>query len=264
MARAVVLALAVAGCGGGDSRPAATTVPTSAPPTTAAGSTTTAARGGAAFFDEVLEGSDQAGGYTYRQSFPRLAGLADTAVQDRVNEAIRAVATAIIDGFVAEAEDAARRLGPSSPGSSLTGGYTVARLGGGLASVELGRTVYVAGAAHPFGTGEGLTFDLRTGARLALADLFAPGAEYLGALSEQSRRSLRAQFGPDAFPGNIDAGTQPAAESFAVWTVTDQELVLTFPQGQAAPSAVGTTEVRIPLASLRDLLNPTRPLAPGG
>jgi hypothetical protein len=70
-----------------------------------------------------------------------------------------------------------------------------------------------AGAAHPLGVVVTLTFDLRTGRRYALADLFAPGARYLESLSRMSRELLAEELGPDADPQSVAEGTAPRPPS---------------------------------------------------
>ena len=104
-------------------------------------------------------------------------------------------------------------------------------------------------------------YDLATGRRLALADLFAPGAPYLERLSELSRQLLLAQPDFDQLQDFVLPGTEPKVENFAGWTLTDQDLVITFSEYQVAPYAMGMPHVSIPFASLRTLLDPAGPLA---
>ena len=56
-------------------------------------------------------------------------------------------------------------------------------------------------------------------------------------------------------------GTEPTADNFDGWNLTDQDLVITFSEYQVAPYAMGMPHVSIPFASLRTLLDPAGPLA---
>ena len=265
----VALAL-VAGACGGDGKPVVTattvgasstsapsTTPTSAPVAATTTTTTVAAR--PTVVDDVLRGGSEADHYTYRATFPKLQGLADARVQDTVNADLRAGVQRVVDEFVAGTDDFAPL--PDSQPSALDGTYRVTRLDDRLASFQVTVSRYFSGAAHPGAVLLASTYDLVTGRRLALADLFTVGAPYLDRLSELSRQLLLAQPDFDQLQDFVLPGTEPKAENFAGWTVTDQDLVITFSEYQVAPYAMGMPHVSIPFASLRTLLDPAGPLA---
>lgn len=266
----VVLGLVAAGCGGGGDDPAGgpatTTTPTAVTTTstspavapTTSSTVDLAAR--PALADVTLAGGSEAEGYTYEVTFPEVTGLADPAAQQAINDRTRAEVTAAVDEFVA----GTREFGGTAIAgqqSRAEGTYAVDRLDEGLFSFRLPVSRYFAGAAHPGRVLLTFTYDLGSGRRLALADLFAPGAPYLERLSELSRQLLLAQPGFDQLPGFVDPGTEPAAENFARFTLTGQDLVITFAEYQVAPYAMGMPHVSIPFASLRTLLDPAGPLA---
>ncbi|MEA2901557.1 MAG: hypothetical protein QOH36_1444 [Actinomycetota bacterium] len=269
---AVALALglsATAGCGGDDSpTETATTVgapSTSAPSTTVTSkpaTATTTAAAQAAFVDDVLTGGNEAERYTFQLTFPKLQGLADASVQDSINADVRAAVGVVVDEFVTGVKDFGAPPPPvADQKSALEGDYEVARLDDGLASVGVRVSRFYAGAAHPGAVLLTFNYDLVTGRRLALAELFAPGAPYLERLSELSRQLLLAQPGFDQVQDFVLPGTEPKAENFAGWTLTDQDLVITFSEYQVGPYAMGMPHVSIPFASLRTLLDPAGPLA---
>jgi hypothetical protein len=263
------LGLMTAGCGGDSpssttstsvvvtsSTVPATTVATAPSSTATTSPTTSPAR--PTVVDDVLRGGSEADGYTYEQTFPRLQGLADMPVQDAINAQILTEVTAIVDEFVAGTEGA---VDPADLQSGLRGGYEVSRIDDDLLSTRVFASPYFAGAAHPGSVQATFNFDLRTGKRLTLADLFTPGSPYLATLSEQSRQLLAAQPGIGDLPEFVTPGTEPTEANFAHWTLSDQDLVITFDQYQVAPGAAGTPHVSIPFASLRTILDPTGPLA---
>ncbi|HEX7276328.1 MAG TPA: RsiV family protein [Acidimicrobiales bacterium] len=269
-----VLGLVAAGCGGGDgdgesgstaattSPAAVTTTAPSSPTTDAVSPTTTADVGRPTVADVTLQGGSEPERYSYEVTYPDVAGLADPTVQKAVNDETRADVTAAIDEFVSGTDD----FGPPLPEladqrSAFTGRYQLARLDDGLLSFRLPVSRFYTGQAHPARVLLTFTYDLGNGRRLALADLFLPGSPYLDRLSELSRQLLLAQPGFDQMPEFVTPGTEPKAENFANWTVTDQDLVITFNEYQVAPYAMGTPHVSIPFASLRTLLDPAGPLA---
>ncbi len=275
---AVITALALLAGGCSDDTPTTTASPPttvsrgSSVPTTASGPTTSAVTAttattvlpaaGPSVVDDVLRGGGDADGYTYQATFPKLQGLADATVQDAVNAGIRAEVTAVVDEFISAAKEF-----PGPPAelggqpSGLTGTYEVSRLDEGLASLRVRVSQFFAGAAHPGAVIRTFNYDLRSGERLALADLFTAGSPYLDRLSELSRQLLAAQPGFEDLSTSVLRGTEPKADNFAGWTLTDQDFVVTFSEYQVAPYAMGMPHVSIPFASLRLLLDPAGPLA---
>ena len=267
----VVVVLLAGGCGDGDSSTAAPT--TTAPATTVAAitsttataaltSSTTLAGARPTVVDDVLMGGSEVERYTYQLTIPKLQGLADLTVQTAVNDQIRAQATGAVDEFVLGVKD----FGPPPPGqedqrSGLTGSYEVSRLDDGLASFRVRQSRFFVGSAHPNATLVTFNYDLHTGKRLALADLFTAGSLYLATLTDLSRQLLAAQPGFDGLQSFVTPGTEPQEENFDGWTLSDQDLVITFDEGQVAPNAMGMPHVSIPFASLRLLLDPAGPLA---
>ena len=267
---ALAVGLLATGCGGDDSPTAtATTVApatTSRPATTVtskpAVTTTTSPSARPAFVDDVVTGGNGAERYSYRLTFPRLQGLVDTPVQDSINADIRAAVGVVVDEFVVGVKDFGAPPPPlADQNSALEGDYEVARLDDGLASVGVRVSRFYAGAAHPGAVLLTFNYDLASSRRLALVDLFAPGAPYLERLSELSRELLLAKPGFDQVQDFVLAGTEPKAENFGGWTLTDQDLVITFSEYQVGPYAMGMPHVSLPFASLRTLLDPAGPLA---
>lgn len=118
--------------------------------------------------------------------------------------------------------------------------------------------------AHPNTYYRTFTYDTRTGASLALDDLFAPGAPYLDRLSAQTRADLPNLLGggsagdppvegSDAFP-EITAGTQPEEDSFQNFAIDGTMLRIIFPPYQVGPYSLGTVVDPIPLSTFASIL----------
>ncbi len=100
------------------------------------------------------------------------------------------------------------------------------------------------------------TFDTRSGASLALKDLFISGFAYLNTLSEISRARLSAIIGQDVETTFIIDGTVPEEGNFANFFPDNSELVFLFPPYQVAPYSAGPQTLRIPLSNLSSILKP--------
>ena len=100
------------------------------------------------------------------------------------------------------------------------------------------------------------TFDTSTGALLSLADLFAPGSDYLSRLSSISRAELPAIIGDSAATSFIASGTTPSDKNFENFFLDNASLVILFPPYQVAPYSAGPQTLRIKAADLANFLKP--------
>lgn len=98
------------------------------------------------------------------------------------------------------------------------------------------------------------TFDTSTGAPLALADIFAPGSDYLATLSSISRAKLPAVIGNGADTGMIANGTTPDEKNFANFFFDNKDFVILFDPYAVAPYSAGTQTLRIPVSELAAIL----------
>ncbi|MDO8231770.1 MAG: RsiV family protein [bacterium] len=104
-----------------------------------------------------------------------------------------------------------------------------------------------------FGT---FTFDVKTGDRLKLGDIFMPGTNYLETLSLLSQSKLPAVIGQRADTSTINKGTAPEENNFERFFLDTKELVLLFPPYQVAAYSEGPQTLRIPLTELSSILKP--------
>ncbi len=100
------------------------------------------------------------------------------------------------------------------------------------------------------------TFDATTGAPLALADLFTPGAPYLDELSSIARAKLPSIIGQGTDMTFVSDGTTPDTKNFQAFFFDNAYLVFLFAPYQVAPYSAGPQTLRIPIASLTSILQP--------
>jgi hypothetical protein len=220
--------------------------------------------------------------YDYTVEYPQLAGLPDDGMQRRINAELMKAASEMVGDFVAVVTEEAPSSSttapptpstvpstapptaptttqPAGPTTHLDGKSATLLLDTRLASFRLEGAGYEAPAAHGFTRFRTLTYDLTTGRRLGLADLFRSGVDYLGWLSHESVAQLQARpeiYNPQATP----AGLTPTEEHFAHFGLTPTGLEIVFDEYQVGPYAVGTPHVTFPYAQLRPLLASPGPL----
>ena len=105
--------------------------------------------------------------------------------------------------------------------------------------------------------------DLRSGAIIKLADLFAPGADYAQKLSTITTADLLSQIQSGQYGSTPDflaqtGGASSDAANFQVFGLAPQGLVIHFQDYQVGPGAAGPAQVVIPYGELKDIA------APGG
>lgn len=114
--------------------------------------------------------------------------------------------------------------------------------------------------AHPNTFYRTFTFDTQNGEQLGLADLFAPGVNYLGALSTIASKQLPALVAAreqvsvsEVDTDYLHSGIAPEPDSFQNWYISGNSLVIVFPPYQVGPYALGTVELPIPFSQLSTL-----------
>ena len=105
-------------------------------------------------------------------------------------------------------------------------------------------------------------FDTKTGAHLALADLFA-NPNFLTTLQNKSRAALTTQIAAaenrpasEIDKNMLNSGTEAKAENYQLWYLANGSLVIVFPLYQVAPYVDGIQTVSIPTNDLKSLLKP--------
>lgn len=101
------------------------------------------------------------------------------------------------------------------------------------------------------------TIDLKTGERVALADLFTEGADYVSSISENIKDQMRAQMAADAnLCYWVDYEEVPAwnfekiTDETAFYLNENGRLVICFNEGDVAPMYMGCVEFEIPEEAL--------------
>lgn len=113
---------------------------------------------------------------------------------------------------------------------------------------------FYTGKAHSNISYEAMNYNLNTGEKLELNDLFLPGVDFLQYLSQISRRDLNQL--PLAAPFIIEDRTQPSEMNYKNFSFTDKGLVLTFEPYQVGTYSSGLPTVTIPYSELKAVMAP--------
>lgn len=200
--------------------------------------------------------------YEIEVEYPQITGSSNPAVE-KFNQQAKAIVTDEVRVFrSAMAEDANEEI-PTTTGSDLAIGYTVAIARDDLISIDFGVYGYYRGAAHPNTHSRVLNFDLKNGKPLRLADLFKPDAKYLKAISDFCVKDLQKQS--KARDNMLDdesilSGAGPNPKNYQSWTITRKGLGINFDSYQVGPYVAGPQFVLVPYSAIKDAIKPDGPV----
>ena len=123
---------------------------------------------------------------------------------------------------------------------------------------------YSRGAAHGNSLTQVLNYDLKSGKKLALADLFKDKSKYLSVIASYCQKELKDRAKkPEAMilMELIDSGAGPRADNYRAWNITKKGLWITFDPYQVAAYAAGPQYILVPYSALKDLIKPDGPIA---
>jgi hypothetical protein len=110
------------------------------------------------------------------------------------------------------------------------------------------------GGAHPNHYSFTVNFDLATGKKIELADLFKLKSNYLKVISDYSIKKLKEQQEDMTDDEWLATGAGAKAENFKSWSIKKTGILITFDPYQVAAYAAGPQEVFIPYSELKSVL----------
>lgn len=136
-----------------------------------------------------------------------------------------------------------------------------------LKSVLFSDIYYAGNAKYPVEELTSFTFDTNKGRQLVLADLFQSGTKAFPALADLVRPIVQSQLDPvnvvrarenqaALTADEFDPGGPLNPNSYPVFAVAADELLLYLPQVRSGEPGSTMIEAHVPLASLKDLLRP--------
>jgi hypothetical protein len=177
--------------------------------------------------------------------YPNVYGLPDMAAQERMNEAIRSQAKALVQ------EQKSFQTGDGT--TTMTGLYEIKTNERGVLSLAQSNYAYTPPAAHGMTLLRSLTFDVGTGKAYALAELFQPGSGYVDRISTYIRTQIAERDVPLLGEFTDIAPDQP-------YYIADKALVIYFQLYEITPYVYGFPMFPISVYALQDLLVENGPL----
>lgn len=174
--------------------------------------------------------------------YPELSGLKAEQVQGGINAELRKL-------FVGDTKGTEKFEGTLA--YTLDVGFTARRLGNLLQIHKTGYW-YGMGAAHGMPSRTYHHFDLTTGARYQLPDLFKKGSAYPDRLTALVRRQIAQKK-----EGGV--ATEAKVESNHLFAITTDGLMIYYPPYAIASYAQGFQEFTIPYSEIQDLIDTQGP-----
>jgi hypothetical protein len=221
--------------------------------------------GGARFTTAEMKDTIKAKRTDLSAEYPQLTGAANStgfnaAVKARVQRSFADFRKLMAGFSVADMKSM-----PDEMRAYLDVGYSIEYASDDLVSLSFGEDTF-AGGAHPNHDFFTLTYDLKKGREIKLAELFKPGSAYLKTIADHCRTDLRSRKDPESgenmeLASDIFAdGVKPTAANFKNWAITKKGLLILFPPYQVAAYAYGPQSSIVPYSKLRSIAAPGSPI----
>ena len=215
---------------------------------------------------KVIHEANKEKHYTLDAKYPQLEG---DARFDGFNREARSLIMKDVAAFKtaenSEEADTTGELPAETQDSTLDIGYEIRCATDDLISVDFTESSYERGAAHGNSTTTVLNYDVKSGKKLALADLFNPKSNFLGVISAYCLKDLRDRARKDEGTmlqeDMMKEGASPRADNYRAVAITKKGLWVTFDPYQVAAYAGGPQHVLVPYSALKDIIKPDGPVA---
>ena len=188
--------------------------------------------------------------------YPELSGIT-TPAATKFNTLVKDTVTKDIAAFrkdmMAQDADQLKYIKQVGVNNYLESWYSVDYADEKLVSLLFGNSVF-SGGAHPNYYSYAINFDLKTGKKLELADLFKSGSNYLKVISDYSISRLKGELEEMSDEEWMAKGAGPDADNFKSWTITKKGIFIMFDPYQVAAYAAGPQSVVVPYSELKSIV----------
>jgi hypothetical protein len=192
--------------------------------------------------------------FTINAKIPEMTGPSSDARPTRFNKEVSDLIGGQIARFKKSVEQAAQGQPVRRTSSSIAIDYQITYASSILLSVAFSVDFQLPGAAHPDRQTRCLTFDVKSGTLLTMAEIFKPETDFLTILAEYCMSHLGPPLGRYADQGWIKRGASARTENYTVWNITKTGMEITFDPGHVARYEAGTQQVIVPYGVLRPLV----------
>lgn len=205
--------------------------------------------------DKKIKDENKKAGYSITATYPVISGAGSADVDIKINHATADIVTKAIEDFKRSTDETKIKPGEDPSTFDITYQIEPNSAVPNIFSVRLNETSFQSGSAHPGQLIETAVFNISTGQRYALSDLFI-SPDYLNRLSIYSIASLKKSLGNDQSSTDIiTEGAAPKSENYRAFTVGNKGIVIIFQEYQVAPYAAGAQEVIVAYPAIRDIIN---------
>jgi hypothetical protein len=211
---------------------------------------------------KVIKEANKEKRYTVEAEYPQIEG--DPRFDSFNREARNLIMKDVAAFKTAETVETGEESDPDSvPGdeageSGLDVWYDIRYASDDLISVQFTESAYSRGAAHPNSSTQVLNFDVKSGKKLGLADLFNLKSNYLSVISVHCIKALKDKGKDDDM---VQSGASPRSDNYRAWSITKKGLWITFDPYQVASYAEGPQYVLVPYSTLKHLIKQDGPVA---
>lgn len=207
--------------------------------------------GGVKFINKSISEKNEPKMFEIKASYPQLAD-ANPVVAAKFNELTKTAVMKEVREFrkqaLAQAADSA-----FAASNYLEMNYRLDFANERVLSVVFGNYAYE-GGERPNLYSFTINFDLKSGKKIELADIFKPGSNYLKFLSDYSIRNLKQNLENLSDEEWLENGAGARAENFGSWNLTAKGLLINFDPIRVASPEAGARQVLIPYSDLKGIL----------
>lgn len=219
--------------------------------------------GSTKLFSKSINEEDKEKRFEINAEYPELNGFKDAAIAAKFNQLVREVVMREVNDFKKLMDEMTDEEIEQSREAEikkyLEMWYRVNFANDKIISIGWGNSTF-AGGAHPNYFSASINFDLRTGKKIELAELFKPNSNYLKLISDYCIRSLKTQTGEMSDEEWIQNGAGMNEDNFKSWNLTKDGILINFDPYQVAAYAAGAFEVWIPFRDLKNILRQDAPV----
>lgn len=186
--------------------------------------------------------------------YPQISNFKNKLIEDKINSSIKNIIDESKNNFIKNIDKDTKAYSDINMNNSLTLDYKTYYIDKNKLSILVYLSTYYVGAAHPNNQILSLNYNLNTGNKIELKDLFKSNSNYLKTISDYSFKQLSKKLATTNDDSWVRSGTSDKTENFKTFTIDSNSITIYFQTYQVASYAEGSQEVKIPFALLKKYL----------
>ena len=206
--------------------------------------------------DSLVERTDK---FIFSFSYPIISGMVNEEAQEEINEAFKQNAKDFLDIWEKQMKNVKSKEAGQHKFVYVTKFNAESPFKNIFSAVF--EIMHTTGGSHPNASLFSMNFDLNTGKRLYLKDLFIPKQEYLYTISDycidylSNKYSFKTLGVGGSDPVWVTNGASAKESNYRTFSIKKEGISITFGPNQVAPASEGNPEVIVPFDQLKDKLD---------